>query len=409
MPNTRPFYASKYSDNRARNSVPSTAMRQVTNRVRLCALGSAGFTSGLGRQWHISYVPISKIQLVFANWYINTSTGAETGPGAATTVGFWVEYPKGTYTQITWSGSATAAVPSGTNGATDIFTLPFTIPPFTRFWIWTYAANATMMVYQSYINTIDYQGGDAFQFNASLPNPLTGSISDNSSGINTICPSLVLAPSNRQVWATIGDSLTEGVDDSLFDGSGGQGLFGRALAQFAPQVNLGVGGDRMAWFNASHTLRSALVALAGTTHIINSYGVNDFYSGSTSAATLATARETLRGLFTQPVYDCTVCPFTSSTDGWATLANQTIQNSTQNTQRTTYNSAVRAGISTSPGIIDWVRLMETTQTGNGNPVLNGGYWIPAYVDANGSGIHPSSVGYEKISALVSSFLNTVGA
>jgi lysophospholipase L1-like esterase len=365
----------------------TVSLRQVTNRTGLPTNFSSSFHSALARAAEISYVPLSQIKIGWANWYV--TAGTETILGANSTVKFYVEYPRGTYTTVTWGGAASGTVADGTTGYTDTFTLGFTIPALCRFWVWTYVENTAGIPYiGTWANAANYSAGEGMQLSAG---DTPGTLSPGSQQ-NMILPAVVLGLSNKHVVGVIGDSLTSGANDAIADASDGVGFFGRALSSVGPWLNVGCSADQTQYFASSKsTLRRALMATAGVDIAINALGVNDFYLGSRTSAQVLADRETIRGYFTFPVFDTTITPETTSTDNWATAANQTVL--TGNTNRATFNAAQRAGVATSPGLIDIAAWIETSTSNPLGPVLNGGVWIPGTMDAAGTGVHPSSAGY----------------
>jgi len=116
-------------------------VRHVTNRVGIANQISGSNTQIQARCWQISYEPISAIKVGFANWYVSSVTsGVETGCGSDCTVFMSLEYPRGTFTRLTWAGGATSGtVTNGTTGETDLVALGFTIPAFAWFRIAAFA------------------------------------------------------------------------------------------------------------------------------------------------------------------------------------------------------------------------------------------------------------------------------
>jgi hypothetical protein len=95
-------------------------------------------------------------------------------------------------------------------------------------------------------------------------------------------------------------------------------------------------------FNVSH-FRSTWV---GATDLIHEFGHNDLYPGSDSLATLQAEEISswkFCGTKVGRVWQTTLTPKTTSTDSFATTANQTISKSGQNTVRTDFNDWLRDG------------------------------------------------------------------
>lgn len=384
--------------------VPKT-VRQVTNRTAIPSTKSGGSVNSGWRAWQMSFVPISAIQIIIANFYVSSTTsGVETGAGGVLNCYLSVEYPKGTFTRITWNGgSQFGVIADNSYGATDLFPLGFTIPAFAKFRIAgynVYPSGGTVLS-QNWSNNCDRSGGDEYQTGAGVDNTMNSTVM-GSALVGGHLPSAVMALSDRGVWATISDSIGAGVNDMTFDPSGGRGLFGRSLAKMGPNLNMGIPGDQATQYAVNSTRRRAIMAAAGMTSAILELGVNDLNNARTSAQLLAD-RVTIRGFFPGvSVFDTTITPSTTSSDGFKTAANQTVTNAGNNTQRTTFNDSLRATPpATSAGIIDIAQVVETSTASELIPVLNGGVWLPGYVGPT-DGIHPSSKGYMASEPLITS-------
>jgi lysophospholipase L1-like esterase len=389
-----------------RINVRPASLRQVTNRCFLPGNYSATLAM-FGRSWQMSYVPVTALKIAIPNWYVNTTTGGETGFGGTLTATASVEYPKGTLTRITFNNGGTSGTTADfTTLWSDLTQLGFTIPAFTPFRLAIDMSNPVGLANHNYAFACDRGRGDEFAYNGA-DNTMNTTVA-GAGTTSAYYPAAVLALSDRNVWAVIGDSLSAGINETITDPCGGRGFAGRALAKFGPHLNYGVPGDYAQWFVAGHARRLELIQAAGVTSMLNLYGSNDIYNGRTSAQLIAD-RATIRGYLPGVnVYDGTVTPRTSSTDGWKTAANQTISNTTTNTQRTTFNAAVRAGLSGSPGFVDIAAHVETSTTDEFGPVLDGGVLIPRLLrKADGTapdGVHLGTEGYRSLEPLFSSLL-----
>lgn len=368
----------------------SGTLRQITSRVAIQNTWNASITSIMARSWQSSCVAFSQIQIKWWNGFVNSSVaGVETGPGASTTLAMSIEYPRGTFTQLTFGGASTGTVGSNAIVASDVVDLGFVVPAYRWFRIGFYASNPNGVPYSSWANLKDARGGDEFATNANGTDKTMGGTIVNLDMVSMLFPNLVLGYSDRVVWGVHGDSITAGVNDYWPDPSGGRGLFGRGLAPLVPHVNFGCPGDRAEYFVGSHTARTALMLESGATRIIDAYGVNDI-NNSRTAAQLQSDRTAIRTYYPSSlVFDTTVTPQTTSTDGFRTAANQTITSASKNTQRIAFNSALRGPNVTfaSPGVIDVAGLIETSTSNEQGPVQDGGVWIPGLVT---DGTHPSS-------------------
>jgi lysophospholipase L1-like esterase len=336
------------------NIVGPATVRQVTNRTGIPNQISGTNTKMSGRSWQMAYVPVSALKVCIPNYYVSSATsGVETTPGGSVSAHIVVEYPHGTFKDLTWGGTTPGTVTALSNGCTDLTDLGFTIPAYAKFrinYFLDWSGGAGKAVYSSWSNACDKgPNGDEFTLNTVLTDH---SSDDTIIGVNTPAncwfPGAVMARSDRAVWWLIGDSLVAGVNDLMADPSGGRGLLGRAAASLGPQLNLGVPGDRANWYatGSNASLRTALAATAGATSALLELGVNDFFAGTRTADNVLTDRASVRTKATTAipgirVYDTTVTPETTSTDGWNTTVNQTTVGVGANNSRMAFNDFLR--------------------------------------------------------------------
>jgi hypothetical protein len=144
--------------------------------------------------------------------------------------------------------------------------------------------------------------------------------------------------------AVIGDSMAFG-----YTVEPGLGFIRRALNNTHAALLLGYSSDLAHYFVASHTARLPLMLLCDS--ILIQDGVNDLSSGPGTAAALKADVLAIAALksTSQRVFVCTVVPQTTSTDSWATTANQTVM--AWESERVAYNQWLRDGapVNTSTG------------------------------------------------------------
>lgn len=372
-------------------------LRHVAARSGLPMQISGSNTQAGFRTWNVNYTQVRWMRIYFANFYASSAvSGVETPAGADMTLRCAVEYPRGKFTSIT-----TTVIPDGGIGYVDI---SVSIPAFAIYRICgdiNYPA-AGRVVSSGWANNCDRGNGDEYQVGPSGYGHITDGTVLGSGGSGGIYPLAVLAYSKIPVWSAIGDSITAGVNDTISCASGGRGLFGRALSRIGPHLNMGLPGDRATWFTTNSVRRMEIMRIAGVSRAVLALGVNDFANSRTSANVLAD-RTSIRALAPSWTWiDATVTPSTTSTDNWQTAANQTVTSAGVNTQRTTFNDALRSGtamLSGSSGTIDLASMVETSTTNERGPILNGGVWIPGMVGYT-DGVHPSSTGVEQIDPYV---------
>ena len=339
------------------NIVTPATVRQVTNRTAIPSIISGSNTKLNGRAWEMAYVPVSALKVCVPNYYVSSGvSGVETSPGGSVVAHIAVEYPTGTFKELTWTGASTGTVTALSNGCTDLTALGFTIPAYAKFrinYFLDWSGGAGKAVYGSWSNFCDRANGDEFTIGTALTDhtlddTVLGANSGNGQVTNCWQPGAVMGLSDRSVWWLIGDSITAGVNDMLSDPSGGRGLLGRAATLLGPTLNYGVPGDRATWYAANGTLRNQLAALAGAKSAVLQLGVNDLFSGARTADNVLTDRATIRtnartAIPGINVYDTTITPETTSTDGFNTTANQTTVGASANNARAAFNDFMRQG------------------------------------------------------------------
>src|ERR1035437_131074 len=94
----------------------------VGTRCRLGIAQYAAAVSAMNRQYHIARSNIVTIQAVVTNWAVIVDGGGPQGeqPGTATvTYTGSIEYPAGSFCQMTWNGSTSVAVLAGHTAISD--------------------------------------------------------------------------------------------------------------------------------------------------------------------------------------------------------------------------------------------------------------------------------------------------
>lgn len=193
-------------------------------------------------------------------------------------------------------------------------------------------------------------------------------------------PSLIILGDSRIAF----NGGTTGTGSDTMDGDGNWGWLERAIASRFPSSSYTRSSDQLGnYINATvpaaqrGCLASALEVMRPTAAYIN-LSINDFINGGRSAATVQ-AWETqmisfLRSHGIQQVFTDTCDPNTTSSDSWATLANQTV--SSGGAQAVLRNQALRAGGYPGSGqtydfFIDNQGITEDNSTGTPS-----GKWIP---------------------------------
>ena len=179
------------------------------------------------------------------------------------------------------------------------------------------------------------------------------------------------------------------------------GFLSRALSGKAGLLNISIGGDEGIWFQTTNGSFRRFSAINTVNSAIIEYGHNDLVSAVSAATFEAVALDLankIRRLGISKVFLITIVPQTTSTDNWATTANQTPV--ATDPQRVLYNTWVRAKCPIDPNTLAPVTVgtsgaLYAGQTGH--PItdffdvastvessLNSGLWAPANRVVTGS-------------------------
>lgn len=214
----------------------------------------------------------------------------------------------------------------------------------------------------------------------------TGSdlVDSGTSGDNlgyTYCPLAIYgsAPQTANCVAILGDSISVGWDVSdVFDAAlvTGLGSTVQDLGKNVPHVMLGVNATTFTDFNYATNQQFRFRMLTGCNYVLSELGINGISSFSTLTNSAVNLWSTLKTLGFK-VYQTTLTPYTTSSDSWATAANQTP--TVNEAARTNFNNIVRTnGFGLLDGYCD-VEALASTNAGNGI------VWRPNYT---ADGLHP---------------------
>jgi len=197
------------------------------------------------------------------------------------------------------------------------------------------------------------------------------------------------------VLGGIGDSITWGVGDTPNASQGGASSWlTRATNATVPLFRYTVSGQ---WAAAvAGVSYYSMPLMAGCSHVMVLLGTNDMVNGSNYTAltnALATIYKILRAQGVKPV-GVTIPPRTTSTDSWATTANQTASGANYTGGATSVRSQVNAWIRAGgggylAGFFDFADAVETAR--------DSGIW---QAGASVDGIHPNGTGHIAAAAAV---------
>lgn len=323
-------------------------------------------STGTGTTWimdrsaHIARqtIPASGLRIVWGNYYINGSS-VETSVGTGTYEAS-IEYPSGTMTRCLFSGSNTVAVAGGADATTD--GCGPAIPVGAKFWVRCLYVNVTGGIIFS--GSVPYSAtdeGDNFGSGAPTNNVITGTIANGAGGTAStgFHPYAIIGNTTNPSVCLIGDSRVTGYGDLVNNFSGDTGELARAIGPVMAYTKLAIYGSSLNTTAVNFTGRARIAKYCS--HAINEYGINDI-GGGRSAAQLSADHTTMAANVAPiPIYGTTIPTSTTSTDSWATTANQT---GTQNPSVvTTFNGLMRAGIAGESGYFDIAAIVDPSAIG----------------------------------------------
>lgn len=349
---------------------------------------------------HYARDDIKALQIVLPNWYVNGSMVETNGGG----VGTWtasIEYPAGTFTQVTFSGSPIGTVAAGANLVSD--SVAVAIPNGAKFWtrLWQNAPGKML-----WSNQYCGDGSAQYAFGTTAgtcPDLTMGGTAATVTAAETAMtlPVAIIAQTNRPALGIVGDSISVGKGD-MGDTGSLQGYLPRAFGGSVGLVSVGVSSDTLVNFIASSAKRRALVN-DYCTHVIVEYGSNDVINGRTAAQILADTITVLGYFPGKRLAVCTLTPRVTSTDAFVTEVNQTVLASEG--VRVVVNAQRRNGLAAATtlgpaaAVFDIERACESAYL-SGKWQVIGGTISPGTATYTDDGIHPNRTGYMAIAASI---------
>lgn len=326
----------------------------------------------MSRTVHSARDNISSLQLIFPNWYVGGNPYQEVAPGASATLTASIEYPKGVFNQLKFSGSATATISDGGQATNDA--LAINIPDGATFWVRTFYRNTAGIIY-----TDKVAGAGNYAVSGLSDLTMTGEVVDGFAEAFCYGPCAIIGMTNKPTIGLLGDSRASGegdlLDDTCFTGNVMRSLGGRLAV-----LSLSRNGDRASRWVDYSVKRKAL--LQYVSHIVVEYGINDIMNAGADAATVKTRLETIIADIAKPAYIVTLEPWTTSTDAWATVANQAV--TAAEAERLAHNANVRSG--NIAGAIGFFEIADAVESSR-----NSGKWkAPGYT---ADGQHSTQLGY----------------
>lgn len=346
---------------------------QVATRCAFNTGRVTGSTQGMFKEGHFARDNITALTLRWDDRY----SMSELASGASTTIECAVEYPSGTYTRVTFSGVNQGVMVSGGSILSDSTTVA--IPNGALFWLRTWKSNPNGMLGTDANPRVTTVLGDASETGTTVTNRVMGgTISSNATYLST--PSAILGMTQRPSVLLVGDSRVVGLQDlPASSRSGDSGEVARSIGGNFGYICTAMSGESAQGFWGQGNVRRSLRQYVS--HVICNFGINDLHSGGFTLANMQTLYPNIwagLGAPAFPVYQLTLPPVTTSTDGWTTVANQTVAG--YEAIRVSVNNWIRTqGDIQLAGIFDITLALESAR--------DSGKWLPGYVN---DGIHENA-------------------
>lgn len=359
------------------------------------------------------------LRLVYTNFYPTSSAGAtETDSPNDITVHASVEPVNGgTRIPVRVSGKIEFIVPAGGMVVSD--PIGIDVKKGDYFWSWTWVSVSSGQKFPRGGFAATAANGEGFNYptTAAVGTDVTLSGSRPTTANNYVYgPAAILVEPvdpGKAVIGLVGDSISAGTGDNQY------GFVERWLADNYSLQRVPYPSEQMyKWVDnngSTRYRRAALLGLAGVTHILAGHIRNDI---STSIATLMQKAINywtfLDRIAPGKVWAWTCTPYTSSTDSWATVANQSPFSPTDEVNRIDYNTWLRDGAPMNP-----TTRVPVAVGASGVRVGEAGHPLAGYLDVadiaesardsgkwkvtgstawTADGIHPNSIGAAALAA-----------
>jgi hypothetical protein len=363
--------------------------------------------------------PLSELRVCYGNW---AGPHEAAGPGNITVeAAIESDGPLGV-ARFTWSGANTITLTPGQTACSDaVYPAAFGLTVFpanAAEWFRTgvVAASSTGFPF-SYLLSAAGEGmyaGPAFTSQVNATGPMTPP-RGGAAALGMLTPFAVLGRYTFEMpsLCDIGDSISAGIDDTAIAEVQGQlaghGYVGRAAynssgAEIYPTFRLGIAGDRAN--DGGYVQRAAFFQYC--THGVAGWGVNDIQreSPSTVLSNLEAAWTLMHADGIQYIYQTTLTPRTTSTDGWATGANQTAYdaNFVPGGPRDQLNVLIKAAVGTN-FLTNYIDVAAQVQASDNIDIwLTNG--TPGYCTSDG--LHPLGTCHALMAPFLAAALQSAG-
>ncbi|WP_108396368.1 SGNH/GDSL hydrolase family protein [Devosia submarina] len=394
---------------------PGQFYGQIATNCRIFNSKAGANKAISARNHHRARGPISELAMVLPNWYVERSASKFEYPNNAGVVcAASVEYPAGVFHRFQFNLAVRELIAGG-DYLVSAF-VPVDIPDNAEFWtnIWLSAAS-TILFFNAATGQVA-TNGERGTVSTTDVTDYTMATHTGTAQSYGVWPLALIGRTAQKPVAILSDSIGEGVGD-VADTTDHVGMLARLLGPTLPYINLSQSGDRLELLRQSHSKRFAVLGYARS--LVLGLGVNDVGAGRT----LPAIQTDMIALWAQAkqhlppdgrIIQTTLTPSCTSTDSFATIANQTaapnFSTSGDGTREqlndwlrdgaplqgsvpalTGTQTAIRAGTASHPlhGVLDMADAVESAR--------NSGRWR---VDGSAfkwtiDGLHPSSFAHKE--------------
>lgn len=380
------------------------------------------------RNHHRARGAITEIAMVLPNWYVDRSTSKLEYPNSAGTIcAASIEYPAGVFHRLTFAGSVREVNPGG--GYLVSGFVPIAIPDNAEFWTNIWCSSATSVVF--FNGATGQVGGNGERGTVATTDvtDFTMASHTGTAQVYGLWPVALIGRTTAKACAIMADSLGEGVGD-VGDSADHVGLLARLIGPSHPYMNLSQSGDRLELMLQSAAKRLGLLVYVRS--VIFGLGINDIGAGRSlnqikADMLLAWARAKAELASGGRVFQTTITPSTTSSDSFASLANQTAAaffSIAGNGTREQLNDWLRDGAPMKDNVAAIIAAVDAIRAGHTAHPLAGVAELADAVESSrnsgkwktdgtaykwtGDGIHPSNYAYVQAADAVLSDLIELG-
>jgi len=326
---------------------------------------------------------LTNLALVYSGWRTRASAPSETDLPNDYTVTASIEYPSGTFTQVTWSGTTSKVITAGSNIVSDYMAVA--IPAGARFWVRSFVSVTAGGVWPTSGTMHSGSPGlELYQTGTGLSDmTMGGTIVGTSQGFRA-SGFLSRGTGFKKVsLGVFGDSIASGSGDGVYDTNSNTSWIGRAASGNCPILTTAIVGVTLADNVLNLTRRLDLFQKCGITHVLCAWGANDVAvrTAPQIQADLTTLYNAIIAAGMKPV-QTTTTPKSTTADFWYTEAGQTAAagyTGGEASVRGVVNNWVRA---LNAGLYDYIETADNVETARSSSIWKAGNTQTTYLAPN---------------------------